>query len=492
MKSFTMAALVIAAATALCASPAFASGSWAFMQYAPAGLCSPHLLRDGNVLAQICGTQHWYKQHPDSGGEYQNAHWTHIADLPVIDGTQYAPRNYASAVLPDGRLLIEGGEYNNGSQVWTSMGAIYKQSTNTWTPVSPPSSVTQIGDAPSASLKNGTFLLGTCCDNPAKDFLFNPSTLTWSSTGAPPGSQEGQGYELLQTGRILTLDVSDAPGTQLYSGATDGWTTGSSLPASLVDTCGTNAIGPAVVRGDNTVVAFGGDTCGVNPVQTAIRDNATGHWSAGPAIPSICGSSGTAPCDAADAPAALEPSGRILFAASAGYGTPPTRFFELTTGNTIVQVENDVDSPTYGATAFNFVVLPNGQIMAMDGDHSTLYIPANSAIAAWAPTISSYPQNITRKRTYTITGTQLSGRSGGAYQGSRGQAFTNFPIVEVIQNGSGAAAYGYTFDISTFSIAANASGSFKFTLPAIAPTGAATLYVIANGIKSAGVPVTVH
>lgn len=52
--------------------------------------------------------------------------------------------------------------------------------------------------------------------------------------------------------------------------------------------------------------------------------------------------------------------------------------------------------------------------------------------------------------------------------------------------------YGYTFDVSTYSISANTSGSFKFNLPTAAPTGAATLYVIANGIKSAGVAVTVH
>ena len=68
---------------------------------------------------------------------------------------------FASLVLGDGRVLIEGGEYNSGAFVLTNKGAIYDPKTNTWTSVAPPTGWTTIGDSPSVVLPNGLFLLGT-------------------------------------------------------------------------------------------------------------------------------------------------------------------------------------------------------------------------------------------------------------------------------------------------------------------------------------------
>jgi hypothetical protein len=45
--------------------------------------------------------------------------WSQLASLP----SDYGPRAYAAAALPDGRLAIDGGEYNNGVEVWTNLGA---------------------------------------------------------------------------------------------------------------------------------------------------------------------------------------------------------------------------------------------------------------------------------------------------------------------------------------------------------------------------------
>ena len=55
------------------------------------------------------GCQDWWKLTPDEFGSYVNGTWTQLASLP--DG--YSPLYYASAVLPDGRVIIEGGEYNS-------------------------------------------------------------------------------------------------------------------------------------------------------------------------------------------------------------------------------------------------------------------------------------------------------------------------------------------------------------------------------------------
>ena len=71
-------------------------------------LSNPLLLTDGTVIAHrvesnLQGSARWYKLAPAINGSYINGTWTEIAPLPVIDGVQYAPIFFASAVLPDGR-----------------------------------------------------------------------------------------------------------------------------------------------------------------------------------------------------------------------------------------------------------------------------------------------------------------------------------------------------------------------------------------------------
>ena len=45
----------------------------------------------------------------------------------------YAPLYFASQVLIDGRVLVEGGEYNFLNQDETNLGAIYDPVKNKWT-----------------------------------------------------------------------------------------------------------------------------------------------------------------------------------------------------------------------------------------------------------------------------------------------------------------------------------------------------------------------
>src|SRR3981081_1911922 len=107
------------------------------------GLGNPLLLTDGTViLHEACGRS-WYRLIPDQFGGYVNGTWKRIASLPA----GYAPLYFGSAVLADGRVVIEGGEYNNCRAVGTTLGAIYDPKKNTWTPVAPPAGWKSIGDA---------------------------------------------------------------------------------------------------------------------------------------------------------------------------------------------------------------------------------------------------------------------------------------------------------------------------------------------------------
>ncbi len=493
--------------------------------------CNPLLLTDGTVIVSDCGwVGNWYKLTPDITGSYVNGTWTQIATMPVINDVQYAPLANASAVLPDGRVIIMGGEYNwlgnkysNHEPVWTSLGAIYDPVANTWTPVSPPAGAGWtgtngnggIGDAQSTVLADGTFLLAACCGYPDVDALFDATNLTWTGTGAPNAGQlyqDEQGYTLLPNGNILTVDIwtgcsdlnsCDGPNptnAEQYNPTTGIWSSAGNTVVSLVDpyACGQFEIGPAPLRPDGTVVQFGGNTgCTGDADPTGIYDSTTGVWSAGPNVPEVCGSNGTTQCTLEDSPAAVLPNGNILFAVSAYAGIAadalPTHFFEFTTSNAINQVADDFAGSTFPSSSYNFLVLPNGQILTtVNLDQLEFYTPTGSPDPSWAPVISTSPSSVYPGTTYTITGTQLNGLTQGAYYGDDFQMATNYPIVQITNAATGHVFYGRTFNFSTESVAPGAAVSTNFTVPANIEQGASSLVVIANGIPSAPVPIGIE
>jgi hypothetical protein len=494
-------------------APTF-GGTWTAVTTAPtSGLCNPLLLTDGTVLVHDCGTRNWYVLRPDNAGNYATGSWSATGLLP----SGYGPQYHASAVLADGRVIIQGGEYNvacnNAStEVWTSLGAIYDPAAGTWTSVSPPSGSGWtntdacgtksanggVGDAASIVLPDGVFMLGACCASPSVEALFNATTLTYSATAAPPTYQDEQGYTLLPTGNVLTIDVWDPNATHLYNQGTGTWTAGAPTPVSLVDptACKTFEIGPAVTRPDGTTVAFGGNTgCTSPPADpTAIYTAATDSWVQGPNVPAI----NSINYDLADAPAVILPNGNILFAASPGFGQSPTHFFEFTSAtsspaNSINQVADPVfHASTSGAFFYNFLALPNGQILMTDFSATAeVYTPTGSPNPAWAPTISSVPTTLSLGTSYQVSGSQLNGLSQGAAYGDDAQGATNYPLVQIVNNSTGHVFYAAASNFSTRSIAPGQAGSANFQVSSGTETGASTLRVIANGIASQAVAVTI-
>jgi hypothetical protein len=269
---------------------------------------------------------------------------------------------------------------------------------------------------------------------------------------------------------------------------------------SLIDpvACNNFEIGPAVTRPDGSMVAFGGNTgclaAGSPPNPTAIYTVSSNSWTAGPNVPAIGGTSYTLP----DAPAAMLPNGNILFAASPGFGNPPTHFFEFTSANAINQVADDPYSAGCslpncpGAFWYNFLVLPNGQILATDFSASVeIYTPAGSPKSSWAPAITSVPSCVAPGSSYVLNGTQLNGLTQGAAYGDDVQGETNYPLVRIVNNSSWHVFYARTSGHSTMSIAPGQAGSTNFAVAAGTETGASMLYAVANGISSAGTAVTV-
>ena len=108
----------------LCAALASAQSPWQPVHNVPnIGAGAMALLTDGSVMVHDesgnAGTWgNWWKLQPDINGDYANGTWTQMATMP----SNYGPLYFAIAVLPDGRMLVEGGEYNFSSYAWTPAG----------------------------------------------------------------------------------------------------------------------------------------------------------------------------------------------------------------------------------------------------------------------------------------------------------------------------------------------------------------------------------
>ena len=90
-------------------------------------------------------------------------------------------------------------------------------------------------------------------------------------------------------------------------------------------------------------------------------------------------------------------------------------------------------------------------------------------------------------------GTQLNGLSQSAMYGDDAQMATNYPLIRITNTQTGHVFYCKTRNFSTMGVATGASPvSTYFEVPATIETGASELAVVANGIPSSPVNVTVY
>jgi hypothetical protein len=139
------------------------------------------------------------------------------------------------------------------------------------------------------------------------------------------------------------------------------------------------------------------------------------------------------------------------------------------------------------------LVLPTGQVLFNDRVGGLwLYNSGGRAVAGSALIIRQVPTTLVRGQTYKLNGRQLSGLTQGAAYGDDYQSATNYPLVRIVNNATGHVFYARSFGFTSTSIQPRTLSSTKFVLPAGAETGAATLYVVANGVASRGESGTVQ
>ena len=451
-------------------------------------LSNPLLLTDGTVIMhEYCGA-HWWRLTPDAFGNYVNGTWKRLSAMPA----GYAPLYFGSAVLPDGRVMVAGGEYNNCQAAWTNKAAIYDPKTNQWTTVPPPPGWHHIGDAQSVVLPDGTYMQADCCGT--ESALLDASTLTWTITGAGKDDiNDEEGWTLLPNGTVLTVDAyvgdyrKNGRRYEIYHPSTGTWTTPGATPVQLWDSYpnASNAsyeLGPGVLRPDGTVFYLGANGAPGQAGHTATYDTHTKTWTAGPDIPDLM--------DAADGPAVLLPGGNVMFQASPGIFNTGSRFFtwdgsmyrDVTAGMT--------DAPNISSYWGNMLLLPTGQVLYSDFANVWVFQNGGKPNAAWLPQILSVPGTLSRGQTYPITGLNFNGFSQGAAYGDDVQGATNYPLVQITNRETGQVFYARTHDHSTMGIAYTTPASTNFDVTGKIQTGLSDLRVVANGIAS--LPVTVN
>jgi hypothetical protein len=486
----------------------------------PVGVYLAMLLTDGTVMAQAnpnpptSSAGDFYRLTPAANGDYAAGTWTKLAAPPP----GYEPYASAESVLADGRVLFVGGEYNQddyripfGPHGLTNMSAIFDPVANSWTMIPAPPGQPYIGDVASAVMPDGRFIFGSKLDTAM--WSLDPATLAWSPIAATGKNDRfaEEGFTLLPGGTILDVNMTATPNSEHFVPATSSWVQDGPTPVPLTSPtdfpggiafgpapvqivggvtygpgpAGTyfppGEVGPAMLRPDGSVFATGGVPTGQVAHSAIYRPGASpglaGSWTRGPDFP--VGE------DLGDTSAALLPSGNVLVAGLTGAlyefdGTALLRTFA---------------APAGGGVATFLLPLPSGQVLVLTPTlniMARLYNPLGAPQAAWAPTIAAVPTSLARGQTFTLTGTQLNGLSQAASYGDELSSPTNYPLVRLTNVATGHVFYARTHDHSTMGVATGAAPvSTKFDVPAGAETGASMLVVVANGIASTPVSVTV-
>lgn len=458
------------------------AGTWQPLTNQPAFQANTMLLMtDGSVFCNAYQSVQCWKLVPDGGGSYVNGHWVRLADM--LTTRLY----YASAVMRDGRIFVAGGEYSaSGSD--TTDCEVYDPIFNRWTSIAPPAGWTAVGDAPCCVLTDGRILLGSIGDT--RTAVFDPATDTFSPGPNKADASSEETWTLLPDGTVLAAECSNHPQAEKFVPSSNSWVSAGTVPADLVQ-AGSIEIGPALLLPDGRVFCAG--ATGASDLYTPPANPADpGTWGAGPAFPA----DGTGqPREAKDTPGVLLPNGRVLVTVGPGVDgfNPGATFYEYDPpANSLTQVPTPANA---AGNPYNLrmLLVPTGQVLlsASSGDVE-VYTPDGDPEEDWRPVIVTCPAVVRTKQTHQLAGRQLNGLSQACSYGDDATMATNYPIVRVRSAVNGKEYYGRTFDHSTMAVATGAAVvTTNFKLPFGIPAGPADLVVVANGIASEPVDITV-
>ncbi|HWA88840.1 MAG TPA: kelch repeat-containing protein [Rhizomicrobium sp.] len=472
------------------------SGTWTPLAHGFPGVNFPDtalVMTDGTVLMHDgCGAN-WYKLTPTNTGDYVNGTWSSIQKMP----NSYQPLYFASQILPDGRLIVNGGEYQACNFSWTTQGALYDPTTNTWTDVPPPTGWNSIGDAQSVVRKDGSYMLADALTTKQAIATITGTTVTWATTGTGKADRnDEEGWTQLPDNSIITVDANrdlggNANDVEFYSEATGQWTTSSEkTPVAVVD-AGSHELGPAPLLPNGLMLQIGATP------HNAVYDSSTGHWTAAPDTPP----DETGDLQSVDGPAVVLPNGNVLEQVSVGvFPDPggPSHFFEVKVRDAshvnFTQVDEPDSAPIQSSYEGRLVMLPTGQALwSSDVGDVQVYTPQGKPVKKSIPKIKHVKKTLNvGSSNNKLTGHGFHGLTYGGYYGDDAQMATNFPLVRITNNSSHHVCFARTHAFSQMGIDDGTVTSAQFDIPNSCETGASTLQVVVNGVSSKAKDVTLN
>jgi hypothetical protein len=467
-----------------------------------------HVLMDGSVI--IDAGRGWYRLTPNRQGSYLNGIWTRITDRPVVRST------YASTLMGDGRLMCVYGEFGADASTGLSDLDIYDPDTDTWSRVTPSWSLADMWDSdnPVTILADGKVLIGTGYAESTfvqhkQSMVYDPATNLLTQVEDPTFPMLETSLQLLQNGNVLHYcgNGTSTLGAETYDPATQLWTSTATPPniQAVVD-----LVNYFIYDMGRTLLMHNGDVYILGNLDGRVaKYSAAGAWSLATAMPIIAGQ--TYRAAQMDQPAVVMCNGNALVAAGEYPPTDPfwngpckwLEFDGTTWGELATQ-----PTPGLNVNYWDFAIpLPDGNVLCSNSARELfLFTPTSKAPPPTSrPVISSIVNSVgatvttlsATGGTYTVKGTRLNGCTTGAGNKDENSVNTNFPIVR-LEYVSGVVVYCPTSNPRLQSTGATymgvdptASTQADFTIPQDAPNGSATLVVVASGIGSIGVAVTI-
>jgi CSLREA domain-containing protein len=327
------------------------------------------LLPDGSLL--VVGGE--YFQQSSAAAELYSFRDGHFWRWYYTDPMATERMNHTATLLPDGRVLVAGGITDNEFNVHKS-AELYNPATGRWTPTG--SMNTAHGYHTATLLPNGKVLVvggkyiggrnSESSSNSAE--LYDPATGVWTPTGFLNSARHSHTATLLPNGKVLVAGgatfTSTLNSAELYDPATGVWTpTGSLNSARFSHT--------ATLLPNGKVLVVGGQTFG------ELYDPATGTWT------------WTNPMNTGryNHTATLLPNGKVLVAGGLNGGSLKSAELYDPAKNTWAETDNLYFSRDGHVAA----LLPNGTVVAAGG-FDTKYIEEGTSERYHYWTETYFPQ----------------------------------------------------------------------------------------------------
>jgi Galactose oxidase, central domain/Kelch motif len=345
MRPILLALSLALSASAMGDDTFTATGSMAATRYGP----SATLLPNGRVLV--------------AGGDANGPSETNaLASAELYDpttGTWSAPGSMATArlahtatLLGNGKVLVAGGTYYDGGYVRLKSAELFDPATGTWNPTAAMATARNAHTA--TELANGSVLVAGGYDgsNTATAELYFPVSSSWSNTGSLITARNGHTATLLNNGRVLVAGgygLVNLSSAELYDPVAGTWSAPGSMAAA-------RSQHTATLLPSGKVLVAGGQDAGIAQASAELFDPSNGTWSP----------TGIMTAARAGATATLLPNGKVLVAG--GYNAGVLASAELyDPANGTWSPTGSMSSPRLGASD---VLLETGRVLVLGGSNA--------------------------------------------------------------------------------------------------------------------------